>query len=228
MNCNLLNSYLTKSGTLFCFLLIYNQSVAQNTMQIRYGLNRAIWRLDDRVLEDDTYTIDRNVVGLGVDVTLSKMFSICPEIMLVKKGNKFLQRDTITEYTFINKMTYVEIVVPFKFNLRYDQFTFYLSAGPHFARGTNGREYYEERTKNNFFIQINDINFSANVYNRSEFGLTLGTGLSIPIWKLRLGVDARYVYGISKVNKDGFQQDFNAYNKGIQLAGFIGIPFVWD
>lgn len=212
--------------SLLIFLPVFAYS--QTSIELRYGMNRAIWRIDDRILEDNTYTLDRIISGIGVDIPITKMFSIKPEIGYVQKGNRYIQQDTSSKENFIDKMNYIELPVQLKFNLHYEQFTFYLSAGPNFSYAINGTNYYSRLTKTDYYQQEVKINFSDDIFRKAEVGILLGTGVSIPIWKLRLGVDVRYSNSLTNLLDENSQYPFKAFNKGIQLCGLVGIPLSWD
>ncbi|MBK7225509.1 MAG: PorT family protein [Saprospiraceae bacterium] len=212
--------------SLLIFLPVFAYS--QTSIELRYGMNRAIWRIDDRILEDNTYTLDRIISGIGVDIPITKMFSIKPEIGYVQKGNRYIQQDTSSKENFIDKMNYIELPVQLKFNLHYEQFTFYLSAGPNFSYAINGTNYYSRLTKTDYYQQEVKINFSDDIFRKAEVGILLGTGVSLPIWKLRLGVDVRYSNSLTNLLDENSQYPFKAFNKGIQLCGLVGIPLSWD
>ena len=212
--------------SLLIFLPVFAYS--QTSIELRYGMNRAIWRIDDRILEDNTYTLDRIICGIGVDIPITIMFSIKPEIGYVQKGNRYIQQDTSSKENFIDKMNYIELPVQLKFNLHYEQFTFYLSAGPNFSYAINGTNYYSRLTKTDYYQQEVKINFSDDIFRKAEVGILLGTGVSLPIWKLRLGVDVRYSNSLTNLLDENSQYPFKAFNKGIQLCGLVGIPLSWD
>ena len=212
--------------SLLIFLPVFAYS--QTSIELRYGMNRAIWRIDDPILEDNTYTLDRIISGIGVDIPITKMFSIKPEIGYVQKGNRYIQQDTSSKENFIDKMNYIELPVQLKFNLHYEQFTFYLSAGPNFSYAINGTNYYSRLTKTDYYQQEVKINFSDDIFRKAEVGILLGTGVSLPIWKLRLGVDVRYSNSLTNLLDENSQYPFKAFNKGIQLCGLVGIPLSWD
>ena len=212
--------------SLLIFLPVFAYS--QTSIELRYGMNRAIWRIDDRILEDNTYTLDRIISGIGVDIPITKMFSIKPEIGYVQKGNRYIQQDTSSKENFIDKMNYIELPVQLKFNLHYEQFTFYLSAGPNFSYAINGTNYYSRLTKTDYYQQEVKINFSDDIFRKAEVGILLGTGVSLPIWKLRLGVDVRYSNSLTNLLDENSQYPFKAFNKVIQLCGLVGIPLSWD
>ena len=212
--------------SLLIFLPVFAYS--QTSIELRYGMNRAIWRIDDRILEDNTYTLDRIICGIGVDIPITKMFSIKPEIGYVQKGNRYIQQDTSSKENFIDKMNYIELPVQLKFNLHYEQFTFYLSAGPNFSYAINGTNYYSRLTKTDYYQQEVKINFSDDIFRKAEVGILLGTGVSLPIWKLRLGVDVRYSNSLTNLLDENSQYPFKAFNKVIQLCGLVGIPLSWD
>jgi hypothetical protein len=205
-------------------IILWSQSV----IEIRYGLNRAIWRLDDRILEDFTYTLDRQVASIGINIPIHKMFSLHPEIGYVQKGNKLILRDTAGSYTYTDKLNFIELPILLKFNFKYEQFTFYISAGPNIAYALNGKSIYLEQTSTVSFTQEDKILFSNKEFKKTDFGLLLGTGASVPIWKLRLGVDIRYSYALTGVLDERSIYPFKAFSKGIQLCGLIGIPLSWD
>ena len=116
----------------------------------------------------------------------------------------------------------------YRINLHYEQFTFYLSAGPNFSYAINGTNYYSRLTKTDYYQQEVKINFSDDIFRKAEVGILLGTGVSLPIWKLRLGVDVRYSNSLTNLLDENSQYPFKAFNKGIQLCGLVGIPLSWD
>ena len=211
------------------FIFLYPfLSWGQSVIEIRYGLNRAIWRLDDRIFEDFTYTLDRRIASIGINIPIHKMFSLQPELGYVEKGNKLILRDTSGTYTYTEKLNFIELPVLLKFNFKYERFTFYISAGPNVAFALNGKSDYLEQTSTSSFSQEDKIDFSAKEFKKSDFGIILGTGASVPIWKLRLGVDIRYSYALTEVLDENSIYPFKAFSKGIQLCGLIGIPLSWD
>ncbi len=104
----------------------------------------------------------------------------------------------------IHKMDYVEIPALLEYKLGSDDWKIrpYLFAGPMFAYESG----YNIGVKAHLIVNFNlfdyDVDLGNNIFNRFDISGVVGGGLSIPIGKGSVNVDARYIHGFSDILDD--------------------------
>ena len=159
------------------------------------------------------------VAGFSVTHSVIDNFGITGKALLTQRGAKFKFANTGAAGTPINNvdvtrtLNYLEIPLLARFFLSKEgKFRPNLFVGPSFGFLFGGTT----QTGNGDAVKIPAY---KNLYNTFDFGLTGGLGLNYEVAdETRLLLDARYVHGLSKVNKIG-----DSNNQGITVS--VGVSF---
>lgn len=128
--------------------------------------------------------------GVFANLPLGSSFSIQPEVLYSQQGSK--TKDVIAgkEFSDVLKLDYVSIPVMFQYKIVPQ---FYLEAGPEFN--------FLASAKNETKLggHTGELELDSKYFNKFNFGLGLGAGFDITS---NLGVNARYVFGLTDVTKE--------------------------
>ena len=136
--------------------------------------------------------------GLLGHIHLSKHIALQPEIVYSAEGTKYNSGNSTLKLSYIN--------VPFIFQYMFDN-GFRIQAGPQVGFMVNAKS-----ETNNVTVDRNDI-------KSVDFGL--GVGVSYLHTASGLGVDARYNFGLTTINKNS---TVKSTNNGFQLGAFYMFP----
>lgn len=191
-------------------------------------LEGSLWRLDEEAIEKSLHLGFR--FGAGLDIGITKMFSIAPELLFTQKGLRFLIEegwwDTRTKITH----SFIELPVLARAKFGIGNLKAYINAGPHIGCWTGGyyitggtisNEPFTEKKKFRFKETNKDDEIYFKGANRWEFGLNFGGGL---MWELGPGslmFDLRYAMGLTHL----FHKDWDDYSRtfGISLGYFLNL-----
>ena len=118
------------------------------------------------------------------------------------------------------KINYVEIPVMLKAGFGLGPARFDLQAGPSYSYALSGK-FTSKTVLNGDETQSTeeDIDFEDGNFKRSDIGLQAGAALSVKIAGARFMLDARYLYGISDLEKG---EEAKVNNRGVALtAGLL-------
>lgn len=144
--------------------------------------------------------------GAFVNVTLSEAFSIQPEVVYSQQGAKAKDNYDMGTYVVKNmkqNLGYINVPVMFQYNATPE---FYLEAGPEFGLLVNAQAKGD----------INGQTYKASNKDTMEsfnFGAGIGLGYK---FTPNLGVNARYIAGITKILKNDFGD--SSKNTNFQLG----------
>lgn len=141
--------------------------------------------------------------GIGVDVAVGKVFAVEPELLYSPKGHKWIENNLV----FVNSLSYLELPVLFKINIPLFQTVPSLYAGPSFGWLLSAKEEIDGKEQE-----------ESNNWNSFDFGLTLGSGVKIPVNYGAILFDLRYTLGFSEVYKSGYvDYDENVNNGSLDI-----------
>jgi hypothetical protein len=202
-----------KFYTLLCLFfsaLLFSSVWAQPTVGIKAGINFA------KVTSDPEMKNPGDVRGYSgaffTNYFIYDFFNIQAELALNQKGYTF--EDSMA-FNVKKTLTYLEI--PLLFKAVYspgpeNTKELYIGAGPSIGYLLLGRESTNDYTSFNELV-ITDF------YNRFEYGLTGGIGISFSIGFGFLTVESRYFYGMSKIDKS----EYNPKNSTVNIS--VGYMF---
>ncbi|MFX0138110.1 MAG: porin family protein [Candidatus Hodarchaeota archaeon] len=186
------------------------------------GINLA--NLDEK---DEEYDI-RTVFGVGgvFELGVGEKFAICFEPMYLQKGAKSEEVEDFIKVTIEGKFAYLEIPVFFKVPLGTSSTRPYIMAGP-----TIGI-----LLSSNIGMSMMGIDIEVDTKDLTksiDYGLGVGGGVSFPIGKNTLFIEARYTLGIADIAKEGEMEidgeketvpDSEVKTRGIQIMAGMSIP----
>ncbi|MCU0344171.1 MAG: PorT family protein [Ignavibacterium sp.] len=188
-----------KLFTLLFFLSIFSiMSYAQMQAGLKAGLNIANLSGDDAGSPDSKTGF---AFGGFFMYQFSPMFAIQPEAYYTMKGatEKMDFQGTTVDLTYT--LDYIEIPVLFKFliPIQGSGVKPAIFAGPFLGINTTAKVKAEYQGES----QEEDIEDTKS----TEFGLQFGGGIGFPIGKGELGVDIRYILGLSTIDDSAAEAD---------------------
>ncbi|MEG2079890.1 porin family protein, partial [Chryseobacterium sp.] len=146
----------------------------------------------DGTLEDQGSKIGFNA-GLFATIPVAESFSIQPEVLYTQYGEKYDQVVLGNRYSRARHLDYVAVPVMFQYNFVPN---FYVEAGPEFGVLVSAKNKFKNETNNNVITESGNYKDDLNSFN---LGIGLGAGY---YFTDNIGVTARYVAGVTDVNKD--------------------------
>lgn len=125
----------------------------------------------------------------------------------------------------VHRMDYLEVpaIFEYRINGKDARFSPYIFAGPMMSYETS----YNIAVKAHLLVDFNlfdyDVDISNGLFNRFDLSGVAGAGLSFPIGKGQLNVDARYVYGFTDILDDPII-DLDLKHRNIRL----GATYMYD
>ncbi|NML23617.1 PorT family protein [Pseudoflavitalea sp. G-6-1-2] len=179
---------------LLAFAGTFAAAKAQSTFGAKAGLNVA------NIGGKDVHNNKARIAfhgGLYGNFSLADKLSIQPELVYSLQGVTFdyIGDDSKT------RLNYLNIPVMFQYEIAEG---FYAQAGPQFG--------FLLSAKNKLGSVTKDI---KNDRKKFDLGLGLGAGYKFP--KSPLGIDARYIFGLSKLDENN---DLKRYNRVLQIGLF--------
>jgi hypothetical protein len=201
--------------TLLFFLSIFSiMSYAQMQAGLKAGLNIANLSGDDAGSPDSKTGF---AFGGFFMYQFSPMFAIQPEAYYTMKGatEKMDFQGTTVDLTYT--LDYIEIPVLFKFLIPVQGSGVRpaIFAGPFLGINTTAKVKAEVDDQS----QEEDIEDTKS----TEFGLQFGGGLGFPVGNGELGVDIRYILGLSTI--DDSAENFDVKNGVINFNLYYGFNF---
>ena len=199
--------------------------------QIGIGLRAGILTTTASFDDDDSRTEvldDENVtgytVGIPIEIAVSNVFSLQPEVNFQRRGtntlNLFTDADGVDlEQSIERNIDYLEIPFLVKLGYTTENFTVAAVAGPTWSYalgGTTTAGDVVERVSREVAEAVAgdyDIDFDREDYNRSQFGGHLGVQGAVPAGPGKIVLDARYQVSFTNLNdgNDDNNSDFDDY-----------------
>lgn len=177
---------------LLAFAGTFAAANAQTKIGLKGGINVADWG------GEDADNIDAKIgfhVGGFANFVVGKKFSIQPELVYSTQGGKIDRPGDDTKIRF----NYINIPVMVKYEL---------------ARGLNAEFGPQFGFAVSRKMKTGDVTVDVND-NYKGFDLGLGLGASYDIPSSPVGIDARYVFGLSRLDDNG---DHKIFNRVFQLG----------
>ena len=176
-----------------------------------YGIKAGVNLAD---LKGDVENNERKAVfggGLFLNVPLTEIFSVQPELLYMMKGTK----SSVLQNTSI-KFGYVDIPVLLKASLPTEAaFVPHVFAGPCFGFLMSAEDEY-------LLEEINIEDYIESV----DYGLIFGTGFDYSINRMRLSLDVRYSFSLKTIFIESEETDVEELkNSCITLMAGFGYTF---
>lgn len=171
----------------------------------------------------DSYTFGG--AGLVYERILDKNWSLVSGITYMRRGtqSKLSQDVNLFGYNFdigaklVHRMDYIEVPVLAKYSFKTGKISPYFVAGPVVSYESG----YNIALKAHMLVDFNlydyDVNLSRNMFNRYDLSAKAGAGLSIPVKKGYVNLEADYIYGISDILNNPVV-DFNLKHRNVRLG----------
>jgi len=209
-----------KETGLFLFVLLTLCMVlpanAQVNLGVLGGLNLANINVDPPMEEIELSNRIVFVVGGVLDYRLSKYFTLRLEPMYLQKGVKFETDEAPGGVDYEFKSAYLEIPMMITYTFVIQKIKPYIIAGPTIGFCLSAKKDIS------WDSQHHDVDIKEGTES-IDFGFGLGAGLNVPIGSNSIFLEARYVFGLTNVNKE--PSDPEVKNKGIQIFAGLTFPF---
>jgi hypothetical protein len=157
-------------------------------------------------------------IGFPVEIPLSDVFSIQPELNFVQKGYSVEAFNlggfgSEFDYTY----NYLEVPVLAKLNLGSGNFKFQVMAGPYAALGMGDIKELIDGEEGKSYT------YTSYGAKKFDFGAQGGLGCSFDVGSMRLFADARYMFGLGQVS-DNSAEDYK--HGGLNLG--VGVFYRFE
>lgn len=192
------------------------------TLGLKGGVVVTDLSIDDPVDPTNLDTRTSFAVGPFLEVGLGEVFSVQPEILLVRKG----AGDTVDGVDTSFELTYIEIPVLLKAGLSAPGVGVRPSvyAGPVFSfessckvKGSDGSA--------SVSLDCADAAFDLEIETKSlDFGAALGAGIEIPVGSAVIVGDVRYTVGFTNINDTPGATQIEIKNRAWAFLAGMGWP----
>ncbi len=157
----------------------------------------------DNPLENKTGVVG----GFSMNLRLSRVFSLQPEILYVQKGTKLTITEEETEISGKLNVDYLEIPLLLSFSFAKEGSSFVPSvfAGPYVGVNTSAK------IKATLDGQSETVDFKDSVKD-TDIGLAFGVGLGMKIGSGKIVLDVRYDLGLTNV-AEGIEEGQSVKNR---------------
>lgn len=154
---------------------------------VKGGVNFSNMYTDD---VDDENVLTSFHAGVFVNLPVSDLFSIQPEVLYSRKGAELTYDNVFATGSAKFNLNYIEVPVLLKINLTEN---LNLQAGPYFAYLIDSKITNEGNGAFDFESDLDNDDF-----NKFDAGIVAGIGLDFDSF----GIGARYSYGLSPIGKE--------------------------
>jgi len=184
-----------KLTALFFFLFLFSITTnAQMHAGLKAGLNISDVIEDDPGEEATNFSTKLSfVAGAYFNYQFNKLFALQPEVYYTTKGAEL--KDQYNDLTL--SLGYIEIPILLQFIIPIKESSLkpYLIAGPAAGFNLSAKTEYRENG------QTTEVDNKDNVES-TEFSLVFGGGIGFPLGNNEIGLDVRYLLGLSNIGKD--------------------------
>jgi hypothetical protein len=194
-----------QKAILVSFMLLFVVSSAFSQFGIKGGLNSGTFVGDDKAfLGPDPTNRPGLTGGISYKIDIAFGFAIQPEVLYAQKGAVYELSPIKRTY----QMDYIDVPVLLKFTLPIPVIDVFVEGGASYSILVMAKTKDESPAYGSLETNVKDN------FNKNDVSLVFGAGVKI----LFIEVDARYVLGQTKLDKDG---NMNLYNRCVMLtAGF--------
>jgi hypothetical protein len=191
---------------------------AQLAIGPRVGIHFADAQIDpdnDREVEGSIGLMAGAVFELG----LSEILAIQPEVTYVKRGYDQNMDDGGDIFSTDVRINYFDIGGIIKFRTAADGLALYFGAGPYYSYATSGE------VETTFLGETTtiDLDFDDDdTFERGDWTAAFAVGANLPLGQSHLFVDARYLLGLTDIEKR--DDDVEVRNRGISISAGLLLP----
>ncbi|MCF8245042.1 MAG: PorT family protein [Saprospiraceae bacterium] len=186
---------------------------------VRGGVNIATSEIRQKI--DDSWDTDvKDYIvgvnaGLVVEIGVSDMFSIQPEVNYLQKGYKTTIENS-TKQEFKTYLNYVEMPILLKGKFGAGDLKFNALLGPTFGYAFDGKIKSDDGDT--------DIDFDKSNIKQYDIGGMAGIGLGYDVYPGTVFLDARLGWGFTNLDDSDNSDNFKWRNRGFN----IGIGYIYD
>jgi hypothetical protein len=150
-------------------------------------------------------------IGIGGIVTypLKNGLALQAEPMILQKGGKVTEDDE----TLTLKLLYFDIPVFLRYNFAVSEsYLPYVILGPNLGFRTSAKVVFPDGSSFD----------ASDEFSSIDLGLGLGGGVEVPLSKLILFGETRYVFGLNDINKESGESTVK--NRGLQILLGVKVP----
>ncbi|MGE5356754.1 MAG: outer membrane beta-barrel protein [Deltaproteobacteria bacterium] len=210
--------------------------ISQNSLGISTNFNFATIKGSGIDTDKDFLNMETanfGTIGINYERMLDPNWTLITGLNYARKGGKSKVSENIELFgqeielgaRLVHRMGYLEVpaLFQYKFNSNKSKVSPFIFFGPLFSYETG----YEIGVKAHILVDINlfsyDVDLGNDVFNRYDIAAMAGGGLSIPVRKGEIKLNASYVYGFMDVLDDPVL-DFNLKHRNIRT----GIAYVYN
>lgn len=215
--------------------------VSTVTAQIGVGFRAGILSSNVIVNDDDSSAKIANkesvtgyTFGIPIEIAVSKIFSIQPEVNFQQRGtdktNRFditgLGGSTSVQQDIRREINYLEIPLLFKLGYTTEKFTAAAVAGPTFSYALSGTTIAGNQVTTAGGVTVTetageyDIDFDREGLKRADFGAHIGIQGGIPAGPGKIILDARYQVGFTNLNDGNNENNTNIEDYESKAQGY--------
>ncbi|MGK0384013.1 MAG: hypothetical protein ACJAVL_000749 [Bacteroidia bacterium] len=201
-----------------------NTSMAQLYVGVKGGgtLNTVSGKADVGMEKEMTFGYG---FGALVNVGLSNVFSLQPEVLYLQKGGR-VASEISDDYTQVTA-NYLEVPILAKAQFGGEKFKGYAVIGPYASYWMGGKTKTnilgnESNESIDFDTDIDDDGYKQN---RIDIGVTGGLGMQYAIGRGNIFLDARYGFGLSDRNK--FKTNPEDYKKQSNRSAQLSLGYAF-
>lgn len=205
----ILNSFLVILAMAFTTSLM-----AQLSIGPRVAVNFANVAFEED--EEDTQNLLGFAFGAAAEIGINDMFAVQPEVLFSQHGFSFEEDLSGSSFDFDVVLNYVQIPVLGKLKFGSDAVGINVLAGPHVGFGIGDVTFKAEDEEES-------ASWEDTGFQKFDFGITGGVGVSFAAGPGKLGLDLRYQLGLSNINEEG-EDGEKATNRNFQIGLSYLIP----
>jgi len=146
--------------------------------------------------------------GISIQVNKTNYLSFIPELLVVK-GTQYVEYYDASEFPNLNKFTYYSLLCPMMLKVKINNFI-YFNTGPtlgYLIRATYKATYNESYGINN----LSPVNVTQELPN-FDLNYAIGIGNEIQYQKCRIGLELRYLIGLTRYRHEKYPWDWRNHS----------------
>ncbi|MBK8444543.1 MAG: PorT family protein [Sphingobacteriales bacterium] len=212
------------TGVIIAFVCHCSVAYGQVSVGVHTGINSSkmfIRSDDDPQTVENTYWKTRFMVGIPIEIALSKHWALQPELNYVQKGWNFNAMDTLGNHAEIDlRFDYLELPLLLKYTKQWKKTHFYAFGGPYFSYTNHIRASLSSVLGNpSETIKPKDIHFSSY-----DVGFYAGVGIGRKIGIGTLSAEIRYGHSIANIMQKEYSDGTSMMNRNFQFLVSYRIP----
>lgn len=207
----------------FTILLLSTSNLqAQTKIGLRAGLNFASLQGLDIDNTANIESFPRLTVMIPVEIPLSGIWALQPELGFTQKGLKVGIEDGNNSANVTYQLNYLDINLLGKLTVDAPTIQWGLLAGPSFNYGTSAKLLSVTNINGNTQKEEEKLTFGKEGLRQFDLGIQIGAFLQLPMPSASVFIDTRYHLGLMSINTASDADADPITNRGLHLtAGFL-------